>query len=154
MTPTDPPPEPDPADQPERLSRNIKILSLVSFFQDTASEMLYPLLPIFVTSVLGAPPAVLGLIEGIAEATASIGKVASGRLADLRHRRPLVATGYAISSISKPLIGLATGWPLVLVGRFTDRVGKGMRGSPRDALIADDTHPLRTAAAPTVPPGR
>jgi MFS family permease len=143
----DPAVQPDPAEQPERLSRNIRILSLVSFFQDTASEMLYPLLPIFVTSVLGAPPAVLGLIEGIAEATASLGKVASGRLADLRHRRPLVATGYAISSVSKPLIGLATGWPLVLVGRFTDRVGKGMRGPPRDALIADDTTPANRGRA-------
>jgi MFS family permease len=121
------------------LSRNIKVLSLVSFFQDTASEMLYPLLPIFVTSVLGAPPAVLGLIEGIAEATASFGKVASGRLADLRHRRPLVAAGYSVSAVSKPLIGLATGWPLVLVARFSDRVGKGLRGPPRDAIISDDT---------------
>ncbi|HEX7444552.1 MAG TPA: MFS transporter, partial [Acidimicrobiales bacterium] len=131
----------------EPLSRNIKVLSAVSFFQDTASEMLYPILPIFVTSVLGAPPAVLGLIEGIAEATASLSKVFSGRLADLRRRRPLVATGYSISAIAKPLIGLATGWPLVLVGRFADRVGKGVRGPPRDALIADDTTPANRGRA-------
>ena len=117
-----------------RLTRNIRVLSLVSFLQDTASEMLYPVLPLFVTSVLGAPPAVLGLIEGVAEATASISKIFSGRMADLRRRRPLVATGYAISSISKPLIGLAGAWPLVLVGRFTDRLGKGVRGTaPRRA---------------------
>jgi MFS family permease len=119
----------------------------VSFFQDTASEMLYPILPIFVTSVLGAAPAVLGLIEGVAEATASVGQVAAGRLADLRRRRPFVAAGYAISAASKPIIGLAAGWPLVLVGRFTDRVGKGMRGPPRDALIADDTTPANRGKA-------
>jgi MFS family permease len=122
-------------------------LSLVSFFQDAASEMLYPVLPLFVTSVLGASPAILGLIEGLAEASASISKVVSGRLADLRRRRPLVATGYAVSSISKPLIGLAGGWPLVLVGRFTDRVGKGVRGPPRDALIADDSTPANRGRA-------
>jgi MFS family permease len=121
------------------LSRNVRVLSLVSFFQDTASEMLYPVLPLFITSVLGASPAILGLIEGVAEGTASIMKGISGRLADMRRRRPLVAAGYGISSVSKLLIGLATGWPLVLVGRFADRVGKGVRSSPRDALIADDT---------------
>lgn len=134
-------------EKPKRLSRNIRVLSLVSFFQDTASEMLYPVLPLFITSVLGASPAILGLIEGVAEATASISKIASGRLADLRRRRPLVAAGYAISSISKPLIGLAGGWPLVLVGRFTDRMGKGMRGPPRDALIADDSTPANRGRA-------
>jgi len=129
------------------LSRNIKVLAAVSFFQDTASEMLYPILPIFVTSVLGAPPAVLGLIEGVAEGTAALSKIASGRLADLRHRRPLVATGYSISAVAKPLIGLAFGWPLVLFARFADRVGKGMRGPPRDALIADDTTPATRGRA-------
>jgi MFS family permease len=134
-------------ENPKRLSRNIRVLSLVSFFQDTASEMLYPVLPLFVTSVLGASPAILGLIEGVAEATASISKIVSGRLADLRRRRPLVAAGYAVSSISKPLIGLAGGWPLVLVGRFTDRMGKGMRGPPRDALIADDSTPANRGRA-------
>jgi MFS family permease len=88
---------------------------------------------------LGAPPSVLGLIEGIAEGTAAIGKAVSGRIADLWKRKPLIAIGYGISSISKPLIGLASGWGLVLVGRFTDRVGKGIRTTPRDALIALDT---------------
>jgi MFS family permease len=123
------------------LSRNVVVLSWVSFFQDAASEMLYPVLPLFLTGVLGAPPSVVGLIEGVAEGTASVMKAVSGRLADIRRRRPLVATGYGISSLSKLVIGFATGWPLVLVARFTDRFGKGLRTSPRDALIAADTAP-------------
>ena len=110
------------------LSRNVVVLSWVSFFQDAASEMLYPVLPLFLTGVLGAPPSVVGLIEGVAEGTASVMKAVSGRLADIRRRRPLVAAGYGISSLSKLLIGLATGW-----------FGKGLRTSPRDALIAADT---------------
>ena len=112
------------------------MVSVVSFFQDTASEILYPVLPFFVTGVLGAPPAVLGLIEGLADGTASAMKAASGRLADLRHRRPLVATGYGISAFGKALLALAGAWPMVLAARFTDRVGKGLRGPPRDAIIA------------------
>jgi MFS family permease len=123
----------------EQLPRNVIVLSLVSFFQDVASEMLYPVLPLFVTGVLGAPVVAVGLIEGLAEATASVMKIVSGRLADLRKRRPLVATGYGVSSLAKPLIGLAQVWPLVLVARVIDRTGKGIRTSPRDALIADDT---------------
>lgn len=126
---------------PERLPRNVKVLSAVSFLQDAASEMLYPVMPLFITGTLGAPAAVVGLIEGVAEATASIGKIVSGRLADLRARRPLIAFGYGLSSLSKPLIGAAGAWPLVLGARFADRIGKGIRTSPRDALIAADTHP-------------
>jgi MFS family permease len=121
------------------LPRNVKVLSAVSFFQDAASELLYPVLPLFVTGVLGAPPSALGVIEGVAEGTASGAKAISGRLADRRRRRPLVAAGYGISSLAKPLIGAATGWGLVLVARFVDRLGKGLRTSPRDALIAADT---------------
>src|SRR4051794_17187730 len=124
-----------------KVPRNVKVLSAVSFFQDAASELLYPVLPLFVTGVLGAPPSALGLIEGVAEGTASGAKAVSGRLADRRRRRPLVAAGYGISSLAKPLIGLATGWGLVLVARFVDRLGKGLRTSPRDALIAADTPP-------------
>jgi len=124
-----------------RLSRNVYVLSAVSFFQDAASELVYPVLPLFLTGVLGASPAIVGLIEGVAEATASIMKAVSGRLADRMRRRPLIAAGYGISSASKLLIGFATGWPLVLVARFADRVGKGIRTSPRDALIAADTPP-------------
>src|SRR3954462_10412732 len=108
-----------------RIPRNVKVLSAVSFFQDAASEMVYPVVPLFVTSVLGAPPSVLGLIEGVAEATASVAKAVSGRLADRFRRRPMIAMGYGISSAAKPLIGMAMAWPLVLVARFADRVGKG-----------------------------
>ena len=132
---------------PPRIPRNVRVLSAVSFFQDAASELLYPVMPLFITGVLGAPPSVLGLIEGVAEGTASIGKAVSGRLADRFRRRPLVALGYGISSLSKPIIGLAQGWGLVLGARFTDRVGKGVRTSPRDALIAADTPPAIRGAA-------
>jgi MFS family permease len=124
-----------------RLSRNVYVVSVVSFFQDTASELLYPVLPFFVTGVLGAPPAVLGLIEGLADGTASVIKALSGRLADLRRRRPLVAAGYSTSAVGKLLLAAAGAWPMVLAARVTDRVGKGVRGPPRDAIIADDTTP-------------
>jgi MFS family permease len=125
-----------------QIPRNVKVLSLVSFFQDAASELLYPVLPLFITGTLGAPPSVLGLIEGIAEGTASIGKAVSGRIADrVERRRPLVGLGYGISSLAKPVIGLAGVWPVALAGRFVDRVGKGVRTSPRDALIVADTPP-------------
>ena len=123
------------------LPRNVVVLSWVSFFQDAASELLYPVLPLFLTGPLGAPVAIVGLIEGIAEGTASISKAVSGRLADLRDRKPLIAGGYGLSSVSKLVIGFATGWPLVLVARFTDRIGKGVRTSPRDALIAAEVAP-------------
>jgi len=123
----------------EQLPRNVVVLSWVSFFQDAASEMLYPVMPLFLTSVLGAPVVVVGLVEGLGEAAASLMKIVSGRLADVRKRRPLVAFGYGLSSLAKPLIGLAQIWPFVLVARVVDRTGKGIRTSPRDALIADDT---------------
>jgi len=122
-----------------RLPRNVIVLSWVSFFQDAASEMLYPVMPLFLTGVLGAPVAVVGLVEGLGEATASVMKIVSGRLADTRKRRPLIAIGYGLSSLAKPLIGLAQVWPIVLLARVFDRTGKGIRTSPRDALIADDT---------------
>ncbi len=100
--------------------------------------MLYPVLPFFVTGVLGAPPAVLGLIEGLADGTASAMKAVSGRLADRRRRRPMIGAGYGLSALGKLVLALATSWPMVLASRFTDRFGKGMRGPPRDALIADE----------------
>jgi len=128
-----------PKTSAERLPRNVVVLSWVSFFQDAASEMLYPVLPLFLTGVLGAPVAVVGLVEGLGEAMASVMKIVSGRLADIRKRRPLVALGYGLSSLAKPLTGLAQVWPLVLVARVVDRTGKGIRTSPRDALIADET---------------
>lgn len=122
-----------------RLTRNIYVVSAVSFLQDTASEILYPILPFFVTGVLGAPPAVLGLIEGTADGVASATKAFSGRLADLRRRRPIVATGYGMSALGKALLAMAGAWPMVLAARFTDRVGKGLRGPPRDTIIADES---------------
>jgi MFS family permease len=136
-------------ERPDRapLSRNIRVVSLVSFLQDTASELLYPVLPFFVTGVLGASPAVLGFIEGLADGTASALKAGSGRLADLRRRRPLVASGYGLSALGKLILALANAWPTVLVSRFTDRVGKGLRGPPRDAIIADDTTPANRGRA-------
>jgi MFS family permease len=124
-----------------RIPRNVKVLTAVSFMQDVASDLLYPVLPLFITGTLGAPPAALGLIEGVAEGTAAVGKAVSGRLADRFRRKPLIALGYSISAVAKPLVGLAWAWPVALVGRFVDRVGKGIRTSPRDALIVADTPP-------------
>ena len=122
------------------LPRTVVILGLVSFLNDAASEMITPLLPIFLTATLGAGPAIVGLVEGVAEATASILKLVSGRLADRGWNvKGLVIGGYGLSNTARPLIGLAFGWAWVLVLRFLDRVGKGLRTSPRDALIAAST---------------
>ena len=122
------------------VSRNVAALGVVSFFNDIASEMLYPVVPIFLTSVLGAPVAVVGLIEGIAESTASILKVVSGWFSDrFRSRKPFMVSGYSCSVLSKILLGLAYSWPLVLIARFVDRFGKGIRTSARDALIVEST---------------
>jgi MFS family permease len=119
------------------LDRNVTSLGFVSFFADVSSEMLYPIFPIFVTTVLGAPVALLGLIEGIAEATASITKYPFGQLSDATgRRRPWVIGGYGLSALAKGILALAFVWPVALVGRFTDRLGKGLRTAPRDALIA------------------
>ncbi|GAA3778316.1 MFS transporter [Streptomyces chiangmaiensis] len=125
------------ARRPAWLTRNVKVLCGVSFLQDAASELLYPILPIFLTTVLGAPPAVVGAIEGLAEGAASVTKVAAGRLSDRFARRPLISAGYGLAAVGKLLIALATVWPLVLVARVVDRLGKGMRGAPRDALLVD-----------------
>ncbi len=124
------------------VSRNVFVLGLVSLATDISSEMLYPLIPIFLTVTLGAPVAALGVIEGIAEGTASIMQVGSGWWSDrLPMRRPLVAAGYALSAIGKVLVATAFHWPQVLVARTVDRFGKGVRTSPRDALIADSSLP-------------
>lgn len=111
---------------------------MVSFLQDTASELLYPLLPIYLTSVLGAPPAVVGAVEGAAEGAASLTKLAAGPLGDRFPRRPLIATGYGMAALGKLIVAAAGAWPGVLVGRVVDRLGKGLRGAPRDALLVDD----------------
>jgi len=119
------------------LPRTVVVLGLVSLLNDAASEMITPLLPIFLTVTLGAGPAIVGFVEGLAEATASILKLVSGRLADRGvSAKGLVIGGYTLSNLSRPLIGLATGWAAVLLLRFLDRVGKGLRTAPRDALIA------------------
>ncbi|MCL6583789.1 MAG: MFS transporter [bacterium] len=130
------------ASNPAHIPKTVIALGLVSFFTDLSSEMIYPLLPLFLSSALGAGAFALGLIEGIAEATASALKITSGYLADkLGKKKPFVLAGYSLSSAVRPLIGLATSWPVVLILRFMDRVGKGIRTSPRDALIAEVTRP-------------
>ena len=124
------------------ISGNVLILGLVSFLTDVSSEMIYPLLPLFLTAVLGAGPALLGVIEGVAESTAALLKLASGIWSDrVRRRKPLVLAGYGLSSLARPLVAVATGPLAVLVIRFADRIGKGVRTSPRDALIADSVAP-------------
>ena len=125
---------------PPPLPPPVKALGLVSLLTDASSEMIYPLLPAFLTGVLRAGPAILGLIEGVAETVAALLKVVSGRLSDrLPRRKPLVVAGYGLSSLARPLVALATGPAHVLVVRVLDRVGKGVRSAPRDALLAEVT---------------
>ena len=122
------------------LPRPVFVLSAVSFLTDISSEMIYPLVPLFLTSALGAPLAAVGLIEGVAESTASIVKTGSGWISDrMRVRKPLVVAGYGLSALAKPLMATAYVWPAALVVRFLDRAGKGIRTAPRDALVADVT---------------
>ena len=118
--------------------RSVIALGWVSFLTDMSSDMIYPLLPAFLTKSLGAGPAAVGLIEGLAETTASLTKIGSGIWSDrVRRRKPIVVLGYVIAAIARPLVGFARLWSQVLAIRFTDRVGKGIRTSPRDALLAD-----------------
>lgn len=131
-----------------RLPRSIWALGFVSLFMDTSSEMIHALLPVFLVSVLGASTTMVGLIEGIGEATAAISKLFSGWLSDrLGKRKLLTVVGYGLATLSKPLFALAPtpGW--VLFARFSDRVGKGIRGAPRDALVADIAPPALRGAA-------
>ena len=120
-----------------KLHRNVVSIGMVSLLTDLSSEMIYPLLPVFLTVTLAAGPAALGLIEGVAETTASLLKLFSGVWSDRSGRKkPLVLVGYGLSSLARPLVGFATGWGHVLAVRFCDRIGKGVRTSPRDALVA------------------
>src|SRR5438876_12398607 len=131
-----------------RIPRGVWILGFVSLLMDVSSEMIHSLLPLYLTVGLGASAVAVGLIEGVAEATALVVKVFSGTLSDrLRKRKWITAAGYGVAAFSKPFFALATGpWP-VFAARFLDRIGKGIRGAPRDALIADLTPPpLRGAA--------
>ncbi|MDF3339089.1 MFS transporter [Mycolicibacterium septicum] len=120
------------------LTRNVRVLSAVSFLQDAASELLYPLLPIYLTAVLGAPPAVVGAVEGAAEGAAAMTKLAAGPLGDRFSKRPLIATGYGMAALGKVMVAAASAWSGVLAGRVVDRLGKGIRGAPRDALLVAD----------------
>jgi MFS family permease len=121
-----------------RLPGGIWALGFVSLFMDISSEMIHGLLPVFLTSVLGASTEMVGLIEGVGEATASISKLFSGWVSDkLGKRKALTVIGYGLGALSKPLFALATTSSLVLAARFSDRVGKGIRGAPRDAIVGD-----------------
>jgi len=132
----------------QRLPAGIWALGLVSLFMDVSSEMIHALLPVFLVTVLGASAVTVGLIEGIGEATASFSKLFSGWLSDrLGRRKLLIVAGYGLGALSKPLFALAPGPDWVLFARFSDRVGKGIRGAPRDALIGDLVTPEMTGAA-------
>jgi len=122
------------------IPRTVWALGFVSLFMDISSEIVHALLPLFLTSTLGLSVALVGLVDGIAESTASIAKIFSGYVSDrLRRRKPLILLGYGLAALSKPLFPLAEGLAMVLSARFADRIGKGIRGAPRDALIADVT---------------
>jgi MFS family permease len=124
------------------LPRNVWVLGFVSLFMDLSSEIYHALLPAFITLVLGLPATALGAIDGVAEATANFAKLFSGRLSDRSLRRkPWVMAGYGLAALSKPLFPLSASAPAVLIARFADRIGKGIRGSPRDAMVADETPP-------------
>ena len=138
---TDPTPGPSTLARVRLLDRNVLSLGAVSFVADLSSELIYPIFPYFVTVVLGAPVAVLGLIEGVAEATASLSRYPFGRWSDTSaKRKPFVLFGYGLSALGKLLLALALVWPVALAGRFVDRTGKGMRTAPRDALLAARVH--------------
>jgi MFS family permease len=136
------------AAQPRRLSTTVWALGLTSLFMDISSEMSHAVLPVFLVVGLGASAAYLGVIEGVAEATACIVKVFSGALSDhFGRRKPLALLGYGMAALTKPLFPLASSAGLVFLARFLDRVGKGIRGAPRDALVADVTPPDQRGAA-------
>src|SRR4051812_48948542 len=122
------------------LKPQVRLLGLTSLLNDTASEMIYPLLPVFLTSVLGATPVTIGVIEGAADGLASILKYFAGSISDkLPRRKPFVVIGYGLAAASRALISVAGRWPTVLTARLIDRTGKGIRSAPRDAIIADVT---------------
>jgi MFS family permease len=126
---------------------NVVILGLASFLTDVSTEMGYPLIPLYLTSVLGASPAVVGIIEGLAESTAALLRVFAGYFSDrLGRRKPLTIAGYMASAIGKYVLYLSTTWPLVLISRLIDRLGKGIRTAPRDALIVDSVDPKQRGA--------
>src|SRR5947207_6378698 len=124
----------------QRLKPQVILLGLVSLLNDSASEMIYPLLPVFLITTLGATPLIVGIIEGTADGLASILKYFAGSVSDrMPRRKPLVVVGYALAAGSRALIAVAARWPAVLAARLIDRTGKGIRSAPRDAIIADVT---------------
>ncbi len=130
------------------LPRTVWLIGLISLVNDSASEMLYPLIPLYLSSVLMAGPRALGIIEGIAEATSSLLKLFSGVIVDRTGRaKPWIVFGYGLAGMGRPLIAFVTSWPWLLAIRFADRVGKGLRSSPRDALLAASVEPGRRGLA-------
>ena len=137
-----------PALSPARIPRGIWVLGLVSMLMDISSEMVHSLLPLFLVGTLGASAFTVGIIEGLAESTALIVKVFSGALSDyLGKRKGLAVVGYALGALTKPIFALATSTGVVVAARLLDRVGKGIRGAPRDALVADIAPPEMRGAA-------
>jgi MFS family permease len=130
------------------LSRNTVLLALASLFSDIAAEMLYPVVPIFLTQTLRAGGGAVGLIEGVAVATRNLAMGISGQVSDrLARRKPIALVGYALAAVAKPMTGLAVGWPAVLGARFADRLGSGVRTAPRDALVAASADPAHQGKA-------
>src|SRR4030081_3840300 len=139
-------PASDPEPQPSA-ERNIYAFGITSFLNDTATEMAYWVLPAFLVS-LGAGPAQLGLIEGLAERVASFAKLFSGYLTDrIDRRKPLVVAGYFLANAGKPLLAITTAWWHILLIRFTDRLAKGVRGAPRDVMVAESVPKNRLGSA-------
>jgi MFS family permease len=131
-----------------RLPQNVLVISLVSLLNDASSEIIYPLLPLFLSLSLGASPAIIGLIEGGAESISSFLKLFAGYFSDRTgKRKTLVVSGYALAGLARPLLGFATSWPQVFAVRFADRIGKGIRSAPRDAMIADSASPSERGLA-------
>src|SRR4030067_2954506 len=131
-----------------RLPRNLWAVSLTSMFTDISSEMIFHLLPLYLSNVLGARTSVMGWIEGLSETTSSLSRILSGWISDrMRKRKALTVFGYSISALAKPLFLFAATWPMVLLLRFTDRLGKGIRTAPRDALVADSIVPEQRGMA-------
>ena len=131
-----------------KLKPQVVLLGVAALLNDAASELIYPLLPVFLTATLGATPAIIGIIEGAADGLASVLKYFSGAWSDrAKRRKPLIVSGYALATGARALIAAATMWPLVLTARLLDRTGKGIRSAPRDALISDVTPPAQRGRA-------
>jgi MFS family permease len=123
------------------LTRNVMVISLVSLMQDAASEIMYPLMPLFLTGVLAAPAIVLGIVEGSAELAMGVSKYYAGRASDKYGRKTFISAGYGLAGIGKIIVASSVIWPTVLAGRVVDRIGKGIRSTPRDALLTNSVEP-------------